>query len=355
MKDEENKGVIRIKEIAKRAKMGMATVDRVIHNRPGVSKKTRDKINFIIKELDYKPNLLARRLASKKIYHFAILIPGVSDETAFWEAPLKGIERAEAQISHYGVRILKYFFDLNDKTSFVKQANLILKKPVDGILAAPSFIQEAISFTKACKARNIPYVFINSDIPNHETLFYFGPHLFQSGYLAGHLIKYGISDEARILIVNISKEIDTQHHLIRIEEGFRAYFKDKKKNNRIVKVDIKNTDYQSIEKNLVRIFRKHPGIKAIFATNSRVSYVARYIEKAGMLGLIVVGFDFLEENINYLKKGMIDFLICQKPEEQGYKAILALYEMLILGLPVEQINYMANDVITKENYVFYHN
>jgi LacI family transcriptional regulator len=83
-----------IKEIARRANVAIATVDRVIHNRPGVSNKTRAKITSIIKELDYKPNMLARRLASKKIYQLAVLIPKVSAETDFWDSPLKGIERA---------------------------------------------------------------------------------------------------------------------------------------------------------------------------------------------------------------------------------------------------------------------
>ena len=355
MSKHRNNGVVRIKEIARIANMAMATVDRVIHNRPGVSKKTRDKINSIIKKMDYKPNMLARRLASRKVYQFAILIPKVSKETNFWEAPLKGIARAESEISQYGVRVLRYFFDLNSKASFVKQSRLLLKNDLDAVLIAPSFIQESIALTNACERRKIPYVFINSDIPDQEKLFYFGPQLYQSGYLGAHLMRFGLSDKEQVLIVNISKEIDAQHHLIRIEEGFRAYFKDKGRRNEIFKVDIKQTDYLSIEKNLSRMFKNYPNIRAIFATNSRVSYVARYIEEAGIKNVMVVGFDFLDENISHLKKGTIDFLICQKPEQQGYKAILALYEMLILGKDVRRINYMPNDVITSENYVFYHN
>ena len=355
MRNHRNNGVVRIKEIARIANMAMATVDRVIHNRPGVSKKTRDKINSIIKKMDYRPNMLARRLASRKVYQFAILIPRVSTETNFWEAPLNGIARAESEISQYGVKILRYFFDLNSKASFVKQARLLMKNDLDAVLVAPSFIQESISLTRACERRKIPYVFINSDIPNQEKLFYFGPQLYQSGYLGAHLMRHGLSDKNQVLIVNISKEIDAQHHVIRIEEGFRAYFTDKGRRNEILKVDIKQTDYPSIEGNLSRMFKNHPDIKAIFCTNSRVSYVARYIEEAGIQHVMMVGFDFLDENIKHLKKGTIDFLICQKPEQQGYKAILALYQMLILGRDVERVNYMPNDVITSENYVFYHN
>src|SRR5215217_3441533 len=94
-----------VKEIARRANVSIATVDRVIHNRTGVSEKTKQKINDIIKELDYQPNILASRLASRKIITLAVLIPRVSDETDFWEAPLRGIDRAESEIKKYGIEV----------------------------------------------------------------------------------------------------------------------------------------------------------------------------------------------------------------------------------------------------------
>lgn len=345
-----------IKEIAKRANVAIATVDRVIHNRGGVSEATRTKINAIIDELNYQPNLLARRLASKRIYSFAILIPKASKETAFWQAPLRGIERAEKEISQYGIKLDKYFFDLDDADSFNKQANLILKNEVvDGLLLAPSFIDESIQLAQSCRDRNIPFVFIDSDVPNQDNFCYFGPHLRQSGYQAAHLMKYAIGKKDKILVVDISKENDNHNHLLRIEEGFQAYFKENNFKNEILKIKIKQTDYKSIELLLSNMFYNHQDIKAVFTTNSRVSPVARYAEQENVKDLFIVGFDFLEENIDYLKKGLIDFLICHQPDEQGYKGVMALYQKLILGLPVEKVNYMPIDIITQENYKFYNN
>src|SRR5687767_10288920 len=134
--------LVGVKEIARRANVSIATVDRVLHNRSGVSEKTRDLINSIIQEPDYQPNLLARRLASRKVIRFAVLIPRTSEETNFWEAPLTGIEEAEAEIKPYGIRLEKFFFDQNDKDSFVQQSRVLLKTEVDGVLFAPSFIEE---------------------------------------------------------------------------------------------------------------------------------------------------------------------------------------------------------------------
>src|SRR5690606_10245223 len=138
---------IGVKEIARVAQVSLATVDRVLHNRTGVSEATRAKVLTIIKKLDYKPNIMARRLASGKVFRFASLIPAVSEETAFWQAPLNGINRAEAELSQYGIEVERHLFNLNDRKSFATNAKQILDSNVDGIVVAPSFIEESIQFT----------------------------------------------------------------------------------------------------------------------------------------------------------------------------------------------------------------
>nr|WP_121273183.1 LacI family DNA-binding transcriptional regulator [Pedobacter schmidteae] len=345
-----------LKEIAKRANVSIGTVDRVIHNRTGVSKATKNNILAIMKDLDYQPNILARRLASKKVLHFASLIPAISTETEFWAAPIRGIEMAEAEIKQFGIVIDKYFYDQNDKQSFVKQTKNILKTAVDGILVAPIFIEESLAFSKLCNQKKIPQIFINSDIPNETRLSYIGPDLFQSGHLSAHMVNYLVRKNDKILIVNISKEIDSYHHLMRKEEGFRAYFKDHQKKVRIIKTDITpNTDYLSVSKQLTEVLGEHTDIKAIFVTNSRVFSVAQFLEKTNQEHIFLVGYDFLPQSIEYLKKEVIDFLICQKPQEQAYKGIMALYQNVVLNADIEAIQFMPIDIITKENYKSYRN
>lgn len=346
-----------VKEIARRAKVSIGTVDRVLHNREGVSEKTKAKINKIIQELNYQPNILARTLASRKTLQFDILIPHISDESDYWQAPLNGIIQAEAELKQFGINIGKFFFDQNDKDSFVKQAALILKRKVDGVLLAPFFLDESIQFTNACQQQGIPFVFINSDIPHQPSLCYIGPDLFQSGYLGGQLVKYSVTEKAKILVVNVSKEIKNQQHnrLLRKEEGFRAYFKDNNRKNPIVKTDIRKTDKLSIEKNLSEIFEQHPDIRSVFVTNSRVGAIAGFLEKHQIKNTLVTGYDFIEENISFLKKGWIDFLICHKPIEQGYRAIMSLYQHLVLKTEVPKTYYTPIDIVSKENCAFYRN
>lgn len=343
-----------VKEIARRAKVSIATVDRVLHNRTGVSEKTKKKVNQIIKELNYQPNILASRLASKKVISIGVLIPRISDETDFWEAPLRGIRRAENEIRQYGIQVHTFLFDLNDKKSFKEQSDLLLKTGVSGVLIAPSFIEDASALAQECRKLKIPVICIDSSLPDSETLSYIGPHLSQSGYVGAKLLTYRLRQDCKILFVNISPEKESYNY-IRIEEGFRSYFKDHNQLNEIVRIDIRDTDFLSVSKALVKAFHMHPETGAIFVTNSRVFSIAKYLQEKGLTDIGLVGYDFIKQNVLFLQNGIIDFLICHKPEDQGYRGIMSLYQNLVLGTSVEKAYFMPIDIVTKENEVFYQN
>lgn len=355
MKTKQEPKLSGVREIARIAKVSIGTVDRVINQRSGVSDKTRLLIEDIIKKMNYQPNILARRLASTRSLNFATLIPEVSKETEFWKAPLAGIEQAENEIRQFGINIHKHFFDQNDKQSFTKAAKKILNGSYDGVLLAPSFVEESTAFTQACKRKQIPYVLINSDLPDQDSLCYIGPDLFQSGYMGAHLLNYTIKDNVKILVINISKELENYHHVLRKEEGFRAFFRDHGREDRIHRIDIPQTSYKALSLSLKKTLTLHSDAKAIFVTNSRVSYVAQVMEELGLRNIMLVGYDFVAENLKYLENGIIDFLICNKPQEQGYRGVMSLYQTQLLKAPVEKIYYMSIDIITKENYKYYRN
>ena len=343
-----------IKEIAKRANVAIATVDRVIHNRPGVSPKTRDKINAIIKKLNYQPNILARRLASRKILQFAILIPVVSEPDNSIGAQLKGIEAAEAEIRQYGINIHKFYFDPLSSVSFTRKSKELLQKKVDAVLLIPTFKEEAVKFLKSCGENNIPCALMNAEIPGVDGLFYIGPPLKQSGYQAAELMNLGEEKEL-ILIVNIIGETDNEEHLEKKEEGFRSYYAENQLKVDIVKTNIRSADKATISKKLKALLQTDLRVKGIFVTNEKVFMVASLLEKMGRKDIMLIGFDFIKENLEYVKKDFIDFLICHKLQEQGYRAVMALYQKLVFNAEQEKVYFMPIDIVTKENYSYYNN
>ena len=100
----ENGNHIRIKDIAEKAGCSIGTVDRVIHRRGKVSAAVEKRILGIMKELNYKPDLSARALASKRSLTLGILLPSYR-KGEFWELPNLGIREAITQYEEEGFNI----------------------------------------------------------------------------------------------------------------------------------------------------------------------------------------------------------------------------------------------------------
>ncbi|NCI49410.1 LacI family transcriptional regulator [Sediminibacterium roseum] len=357
MKETSGKSLAGVKEIAKRANVSIATVDRVIHNRTGVSAKTKEKIQQIIDELGYQPNVLAQRLAltTRGTIRLATLLPNISDETEFWRAPLDGIRRAELEIRQYGIHVEHYFFDQNNRQSFARQVARIKKYKPDGLLFTPVFPEESKQLIKDSATANIPCVLINSDLPGFDNSCYIGPDIFHSGYLSAQLVSYCVKGNKPVLIANIAREIDNNYAILDKEHGFRTYFSDHKLANPLISFNTTQTDYTAVKSKLSKLFKKHEDIAAIFVTNSRVSVVARCLEDLGKKKVLLLGHDFTSENVHSLERGLIDFLICEKPEEQGYRGITTLFQNLVFSKEIEKTYLMPIDIITRHNYRYYRN
>jgi LacI family transcriptional regulator len=342
-----------VKEIARRANVSIGTVDRVIHNRQGVSENTRKKINAIIEELNFQPNRMASLLASRKLLNFAVLIPAVTDETDYWSYPLNGINQAAAEIQQFGVTVKNYLYNLDSKQSFNKCAEKMLSEEPHAILIAPSFVEESIVLAQKVYELGIPLAFINSDLPNQNNLTYIGPDLYQSGRLAAQLLSLTMQQQDKVLTVNISSDLKNDHHLLRKENGFKKFFEEAGKTTDVLTLNINETKLAAVESALMSVFEAQPDIKAIFVTNSRVNIIAEILKNRKHEDIQLIGYDFLEKNIYYLKSQQITFLICQRPKEQGYLGIISLYKHLFKISEVEKSIYMPIDIITKENYQFY--
>ena len=355
---ERKKQKIRIKDIARLANVSVGTVDRVLHNRGDVTEEKREKVLNIIDELSYTPNLLAKSLALKKIIRIAVLIPEpYNSNNLYWEKPLDGINQAIQELSDYNVEIEIYKFNTLDEKSFINQSDKVLKNKYDGIVFAPSFYDQSSLFVEKCNEENIPVIFIDSTIEGAVVESYFGQNAVQSGCLAAKLMSLGVKENAKVLILSMANKMAITRHLKNREKGFLNYFNNLGKSNHFttLSVDIDTREDQEPEKSLAKIFAEHPDIAGVFVPNARVHQVAKYILKNNYPELFLGGYDLVGDNMKYLQEGVIDFLICQKPEDQGYKSTMAMFNYLMTNIPVKRMNYSPIDIVLKENVEFYMN
>lgn len=90
-----------IKDVAKEAGVGIATVSRVINNSGYVKKETRDKVEDVIKKLSYKPNEIARSMLKQQNGIVAFIVPNTT-HLFFGEL----VHFVEQELFDYGYKLL---------------------------------------------------------------------------------------------------------------------------------------------------------------------------------------------------------------------------------------------------------
>jgi LacI family transcriptional regulator len=119
---------ITIYDVAREANVSMATVSRVVNGNPNVKPVTRKKVLEVIERLGYRPNAVARGLASKKTTTVGVVIPDISN--IFFAELARGIEDIATM---YKYNIILSNSDQN-KDKELHLFNTMLGKQVDGIV-----------------------------------------------------------------------------------------------------------------------------------------------------------------------------------------------------------------------------
>ena len=122
------KQTITIYDVAREANVSMATVSRVVNGNPNVKPATRKRVLDVIDELDYRPNAVARGLASKKTTTVGVIIPDVTN--LYFASLARGIDDIATM---YKYNIILANSDQNNHKE-IQVLNTLLSKQVDGIL-----------------------------------------------------------------------------------------------------------------------------------------------------------------------------------------------------------------------------
>ena len=145
---------VTIYDVAREANVSMATVSRVVNGNPNVKPSTRKKVQEVIERLGYRPNAVARGLASKKTTTVGVIIPDISN-TYFAELA-RGIEEI-AKMYKYNI-LLSNSDQIKEKEFHL--LNTMLAKQVDGIVFMGGNITE--EHVKEFEKSQVPIVLAGS-------------------------------------------------------------------------------------------------------------------------------------------------------------------------------------------------
>ena len=339
----------KIKDIAEEAKVSTGTVDRVLHNRSGVSPKTKERVEKILKKYNFERNVLASTLAFKKSFIVATLIPITKSEKEFWHEPDRGLKAAIKEIRKYGFDVRTFYFDKFDLESYSTEFEKIVELNPNGVLFAPFFRKTSIAFSKILDKKKIPYIFINIDIDSLQNLSFIGQDNFKSGFLAGKLLNMVLDDKDHIVIIRSIRNLHNHSAIGFRIKGLMDYFHQMKIDRDIKQIDVVDVEnIIDVQKVLADQLDYDDLIKGVFAPSSSSCMIAEAIENIGREDIHLVGFDS-HNNLGCLENESIDFLIDQNPFGQGYVGLKILFEYLLFNKVPQKKYYSLINIVTKEN------
>jgi LacI family transcriptional regulator, galactose operon repressor len=316
---------VTLQDIADVLGISRGTVDRAIHNRGRISEITRREILDKASAMGYIDDKITRFTTLKKKVQILALFP--ESPSFFYDMMKTGLNAAVKEQNDSLVELKIIDYNPEDPAGFLN----ILKSSVQeellkGVLLVPSgHFDPSLTLPEAAK---IPYITINTDLPGSKRCCFIGQDLYQSGRLAGELIRKFCS-EGKLLVLSGYEGLWAHDQRVR---GVKDVLRDigTGQNNTLLYC---NDDIEKAAELVKDAFASDRDLRSVLALTAAASLGAVHaLESMGADSRIsLVGFDFNKELSKALDDGLCDALIGQNPELQGAYAFKLMYRILFNG------------------------
>lgn len=190
--------MVNYNDIAKIAQVSSTTVSHVINKTRFVSPETKKKVLEAMQKLNYKPNLLARSLATGVTHTIGLVISDIKNP--FYPEIIQGVEELAVK-SDYNIFLCNTDYDIEKG---LKSIGALIRKKVDGIIIASSQADKFLF--KEIVESTIPFVLVdwNENKINVDSIYF----NFESGIKEA--VEYLISlGHKKIYFISGPKDLKT--------------------------------------------------------------------------------------------------------------------------------------------------
>lgn len=335
-----------INEIAKLAGVSRGTVDRVIHNRGNVKPEIQTRIQQIIRETGFSPNMAASALKrSANSTTLGVLLPPLSN--AFYQDVRSGFLAAASHFAQYGVIVdLVELPSLTPLEQF-RAIRALLEKGADGLILTAIDTPEGIEYINRLAAQ-IPVITYNTDFTASKRLCFVGQDHISAGRTAGNLLCNSLRRPG--WIVPLISYTNILAHTQRVD-GLRSVLGGCPIEVRLSPpLETAESDRQAYHV-VSRLLESQRDVACIYVAGGGQVGAADALADSGRASqVMMLCYDLLPKTIQHLKAGVVDYTIGQQPFLQGYLPVSILYEYLVLGRkPQKESYYTSIDIRLREN------
>lgn len=309
---------VTLQQIAEACGVSRGTVDRAMHDKPGVKPDVAERIRRTAKELGY----LSRRAAeevphvSGRQYRIGVVLHSASTE--FVGMLTQRIARTAAELEAQGAHVLLRTMEDTDvyhQLALIEE--LVRVEHIDGLALMPlasDLIRDRIN--DLAVHSGIPVVTLNTDLADSARMAYVGSDNLAAGRSAAALMGLAVGRRGRVLPIVGQRGghfADSQRltgFLDEMEQNFPEI--------EVLPPEYCFLDAQLAERITTRLLEAVPDVAGIYISSVGRSGVYRALQWAGLDQKVhVVVHDLTQDNLDMIRAGVVDFAIGQDVRAQG--------------------------------------
>ena len=311
-----------VRDIARRLGVSVGTVDRALHDKPGIKAETRARVLAEAKTLGYRPNLAARDLVSRRQRQISVYLP--EGPSFFWDTLRDGLREAAAPLAPSLRLVFRTYTPGWTLDGFLARSG---PDRVDsGLLVAPDEAMVTELQRHDLRKLDVPVACVANDAPDSPPMPSVYVQPFTVGALAGELMGRFVPGGGPVAIVTASA--DSRTHLDQLR-GFTSSLSMISARSRVVAIIETRADDRDTSRQLRDLLAAHPRLKGVYISTSAALPVLRALGHVGKLApLAVVATDLSSELIPWIRSGMVAATVYQRPLTQGHMVLKLLHEYL---------------------------
>jgi LacI family transcriptional regulator len=319
--------VVGMRDIARRLGISVGTVDRGLHDKPGINRDTRARVLATAETLGYRPNLAARYLRCRTQLRIAVDLPA---RASFFRETLRdGLREAAAPFAPSIGLEFRTHEAAGAPTSTPRRRGPDTAS--SGLIVASGDPAVGGLRLEDARRRNVPAVYIGADVPDGPCTPSVSVDPFSSGALAGELIGRFARGTGHVAVV--TRSVATRAHAEQLR-GFESSLSMFSARLKLAAVVETHADEQETRRRIHEMLRAHPRLKGLHVSHGDGLPVLQAARADGRLAaLAVVTTDLSPDLFDWIRSGAVAATVYPRPLTQGHAAFQLLYQYVQSRVP----------------------
>ena len=302
----------RLEDIARHAGVGVATVDRVLNERGGVSEKTTAKVLASARSLGTK-----RMLPSNRKRRLSIEAVLFRDHSAFYSR-LNQAFKEVTKLADIPATIYRTHIDVGDPERLITHLESVAENRDGVILFASDLPQISDAIDRLADQTTI--VTISTDIPYSSRHCYIGIDNFNAGQSAAKISEAICRKGGRILVIEPDPSARAQMERF---SGFQQFFANRGEEGKLCRFH--QTKPLTLSLGEVVTFLQARRMSVCSTVRSITSFFEMLVEagrhETAISSVAKIVHDLSPHSIKNLQTGLIDIVLDSNPMQQVFKAV----------------------------------